>query len=65
MLEQIRRVLGRLSRSFESKAERAYRVRDQSSPGSHREAFAEGEAHAYGLAAEEAREAADAAGETT
>ncbi len=62
MLDQMKEVLARLRRSLSGKAEDAYDDRDAAGGDSRREAYASGEAHAYGVAADEARdaEAADA-----
>ena len=57
MLDQVRTTLERLRISLSRKAEQAYDDRDAERGNSRAAAYAEGEAHAYGLASDEVREA--------
>lgn len=56
MLERIREILKNLQVLLSSKAERAYKRRDEATNDSHAESYADGEAHAYGVASDAARE---------
>jgi len=60
MLDQLKEILAKLRRSLSGKAEDAYDDRDAAGGDSRREAYASGEAHAYGVAADEVRQAEDA-----
>lgn len=55
MLDQTKQTLARLRRLLSGKAEDAYHDRDAAGEDSRREAYASGEAHAYGVAADEVR----------
>ncbi len=57
MLERLRTAVRRLRRSLFDKAEDAYDERDAAEDGSKAEAYAAGQAHAYGVAEGEVREA--------
>ena len=57
MLDQLRNTLSRLRGSLAQKAEDAYSDRDAADGGSFAEAYAKGEAHAYGVASDEVRTA--------
>lgn len=57
MLDQMKETLARLRRSLSGKAEDAYDDRDAAGGDSRREAYAFGEAHADGVAADEVRDA--------
>lgn len=59
MLDQLNETLARLRRSLSGKAEDAYGDRDAAGGDLRREAYASGEAHAYGVAADEVRQAED------
>lgn len=54
---RVRDTMSRLQGLFSGKAERAYKRRDKAEPESHIESFADGEAHAYGVASDDVREA--------
>jgi hypothetical protein len=56
MLDQVVGTLRRLRNSLSGKAEQAYKDRD-AAEGSTEEAYADGEAHAYGDASDEVRKA--------
>lgn len=55
MLEPLRVVLRRLQGLLSGKAEKAYARRDTAEPGSPAASYADGEAHAYGVASDDAR----------
>jgi hypothetical protein len=57
MLNRLRTAIKRLRRSLFEKAEAAYDERDAAEDGSKAEAYAAGEAHAYGVAEGEVRKA--------
>jgi hypothetical protein len=56
----LRETLRKLRASLSGKAEDAYRDRDAARSRSNEESFAAGEAHAYGDASDQVREAQDA-----
>ena len=55
MLDQVKQTLARLRRLLSGKAEDAYHDRDAAGADSTREAYAAGEAHAYGVAVDDVR----------
>ena len=55
MLDQVKQTLARLRRLLSGKAEDAYHDRDAAGEDSRREAYAAGEAHAYGVAVDDVR----------
>lgn len=59
MIDLLRKTLRRLRAGFSKKAEQAYRDRDAARDRSHAQAYAAGEAHAYGVASDEVRDAQD------
>lgn len=64
VLDSVKEVLGRLRRSLSAKAETAYGDRDAAGEDSEKESYASGEAHAYGAAADEVRDAENKADES-
>ena len=57
MFKVLESVLGRLRGSFFNKAEEKFEERDAAKADSHASTFAAGEAHAYGRAADEVKNA--------
>ncbi len=57
MISRLKEILDRLRDSLSAKAENAYKERDEAQQDSRAESYSAGEAHAYGVSADEVREA--------
>lgn len=57
MIDRLRQILGGLQGRLSRRAEDAYKARDQATDGSFEEAYAQGQAQAYGESADAIRDA--------
>ena len=57
MLDILKRTLARLRETLTGRADQAYKDRDQAGASIREQDYAAGEAHAYGVASDEVREA--------